>query len=127
MRMFRRLMMVLAMLSVGMLPGPAHAMPRHEDGSRVSVVQHHLQVERAVAHGTQASTEASHDDKRGCPDHDHGKCCVTACCASSCLPLAEVTSLPTPRWIIVAIGAQVDDRAHAGALLGLTKRPPKTV
>ncbi|VVB42636.1 hypothetical protein RHAL1_00302 [Beijerinckiaceae bacterium RH AL1] len=124
-RIVRHLLMVLALLSVAALPGPSHAMPNHDDGD-AHIAQPHY-VESADRFESQQTT-ASHDsEEHGCPGHDHGKCCVTACCASTCLPLAELTSLPAPRWTFVTVGLRGDDVARAGAVLGLPKRPPKTV
>ena len=125
MRIIRHLLMVLALLSVAALPGPSHSMPNHDNGH--AHVAHHLHVESAERFESQQAS-ASHDsEEHGCPGHDHGKCCVTACCASTCLPLAELTALPAPRWTFVTVGLQGDDVARAGAVLGLPKRPPKTV
>ena len=124
-RIIRHLLMVLALLSVAALPGPSHAMSNHDDGD-VHIAQP-LHVERADRFESHQAT-ASHDsEEHGCPGHDHGKCCVTACCASICLPLADLTSLPAQRLTIVTVSLQGDDVARAGALLGLPKRPPKTV
>ena len=125
MRIVRHLLMVLALLSVAALPGPSHAMLKHDDGD--AHVAQHFYVESADGFELRQAT-ASHDgEEHGCPDHDHGKCCVTACCASTFLPLTELTSLQAPRWTIVTVGLNGDDVARAGAVLGLPKRPPKIV
>lgn len=124
MRMIRHLLMVLALLSVAALPGPSHAMPNLDD-SVVHVAQHHPHVGSADRLESQHATVSHKSDEHHCPGHDHGKCCVTACCASTCLPLAELTSLPAPRWTIAIVGLHGDDAAPAGAVLGLPKRPPK--
>ncbi len=124
-RLVRHLLMVLALLSVAALPGPSHAMPKQDDGD--AHIAQPLHVESAGGFGSHQATASHESEEHGCPGHDHGKCCVTACCASTCLPLAELTSLPAQRLTIVTVGLQGDDVVRAGALLGLPKRPPKTV
>ena len=124
-RIVRHLLMVLALLSVAALPGPSHAMPKHDDGD--AHIAQHLHVDSADGFELHQATASHESDEHGCPGHDHGKCCVMVCCASTCLPLAELTSLPAPRWTIVSVGLQGDDVVRAGAVLGLPKRPPKTV
>lgn len=152
-RIIRHLFILFAVLAVVALPGPSHAMPSHAMPSHGHAGSMHITFAHSAsehdasddsgaragpAHNTHLSNNSAAlhfastwmpGADHPCPgrDHDHGKCCMSACCASTCLSLADLTSLPTPRLMIAATNVVTDDLDRAGAVHGLPKRPPKSV
>ena len=129
--MFRHLLMILAMLSMAVLPGPSHALS-FEDGAAIHgpTSAGHIDVDHLQDRvATRLAPDSDRSDRdTGCPDHEHGKCCVTACCMSSCLPFGnQLAALPTQAWASISPPMPGEDTPRDDALLGHLKRPPKSI